>query len=346
MIVRDGFDFLIQWHLTERCNLACSHCYQSGGRSGELDLAEVGEVMDEIVSMFDDWEQAHGVRILPSFNITGGEPLLRSDLFEILEMLAMLRFPCFLLTNGTLVDRGAAQRLADTGLKGAQVSIEGPHDVHDAIRGSSSFVAACDGIRHLVAAGIPVTVNVTVSRLNAPYLAAMVALARDLGAARLGFSRLVPFGRGEEIIGQTLTPGELKELYEGLLFADHPGIEIVTGDPVANQMKRGSVLAGRATPFGGCAAGVSGLTILADGTVTPCRRLEIPLGNIRTDSLREIWATSEVLRHLRNRGSYSGKCASCSRWSECRGCRGIAYALSLAQGAGAYTAEDPQCFLA
>ena len=98
-------------------------------------------------------------------------------------------------------------------------------------------------------------------------------------------------------------------------------------------------------PLGGCAAGVSGMTILPDGTLTPCRRLYIPVGNIRKDSFREVWATSEVLEGIRDRSRYKGKCGSCKRWADCRGCRAIAYAFSRAQGKSDFLAEDPQCFI-
>ncbi len=99
------------------------------------------------------------------------------------------------------------------------------------------------------------------------------------------------------------------------------------------------------SPLGGCAAGVSGLTILPDGTITPCRRLPVPIGNIGKDSLRELWVTSPVLESLRDRSQYQGKCGSCKRWANCRGCRAIAYAYSQLKGEGNLLAEDPQCFL-
>jgi radical SAM protein with 4Fe4S-binding SPASM domain len=98
-------------------------------------------------------------------------------------------------------------------------------------------------------------------------------------------------------------------------------------------------------PAGGCAAGVSGLTILPDGTITPCRRLPIPIGNARTDSLREVWATSSVLNRLRDKSAYKGKCKKCIRWFQCKGCRAIAYAYSQSKGKGDFLAEDPQCFI-
>jgi len=98
-------------------------------------------------------------------------------------------------------------------------------------------------------------------------------------------------------------------------------------------------------PFGGCAAGVSGLTILPDGTLLPCRRLNIPLGNILKDNLRTVWATSPVLSALREKGKYVGKCGECVMWARCRGCRAIAYQYSSAKGNGSYLSEDPQCFI-
>ncbi len=122
-------------------------------------------------------------------------------------------------------------------------------------------------------------------------------------------------------------------------------LEIVTGDPVAAQMDVAEGEDAGIVPTAGCAAGLSGLTILPDGTLVPCRRLFVPLGNVRRDALREVWANSEVLGLLRDRRSYKGKCGVCARWARCRGCRAIAYAYSLTAGKGDLLAEDPQCFL-
>jgi MoaA/NifB/PqqE/SkfB family radical SAM enzyme len=85
MSVREAFDFLIQWHLTERCNLSCSHCYQEGTKTGELTLPDIKETVTEISEMFSAWTERYGVAVSPSFNITGGEPFLRKDLFDILS---------------------------------------------------------------------------------------------------------------------------------------------------------------------------------------------------------------------------------------------------------------------
>jgi radical SAM protein with 4Fe4S-binding SPASM domain len=356
MATHQGFDFLIQWHLTERCNLRCSHCYQTGAAGPELTLPEVRQGLDEIAGMFDAWADAYSLSLLPSFNITGGEPLLRTDILEVLGELRRRGFPAYLLTNGTMVDRQKARLIKDADVKGVQVSIEGCEEVHDSIRGPKSFDRATEGVEHLLDAGLTVTLNVTLSRLNAGTMKKVVLLASHLGVQRVGFSRLVPAGRGTGLLSQMLPPREVQKLYADLFSLDISNLEIVTGDPVASQMrarnsakkngKRAEIETGsEGLPAGGCSAGVAGLTFLADGTIVPCRRMPIPLGNLRTDPLREVWALSPVLEALRDRKRYKGRCGSCERWDTCRGCRAIAYACAKARGEEDFLAEDPQCFL-
>jgi radical SAM protein with 4Fe4S-binding SPASM domain len=351
MALRNGYDFLIQWHLTERCNLRCRHCYQTAHGSFELSLDEIRTSLEEIGEMFDAWSEAYDVRFSPSFNITGGEPLLREDLFEVLSELRRRQYEIFLLTNGTLIDRERARLLSDLGMKGVQVSIEGCEEVHDSMRGEGSFCRAVDGIGHLLDAGVPVTLNVTLSRLNAASMRKVVLFASHLGVRRVGFSRLVPAGRGLGLASEMLQPQDMRQLYETLFSLDSMNLEVVTGDPVASQFRaglrgEGETRARDGAPSGGCSAGVAGITIQADGTLVPCRRLPIPLGNIRTDSLREVWAASPVLDALRDKGRYGGACGTCERWEQCRGCRAIAYAYARSQGRDDFLAGDPQCFLA
>ena len=346
MPITTGHDFFIQWHLTERCNLRCSHCYQTGGRTDELSFAEIKEVADEVSDMLDAWSGIYDIAFSPSFTITGGEPFLRQDLFDVLGYLGGRGFELYLLTNGTLVDREKASQLSAAGVKGVQVSIEGPEEIHDTIRGKGSFLASLKGISFLLEAGLTVTLNATLSEMNAGHFPEMVSLASSLGAQRLGFSRLVPSGRGAGLIEKMMETDRVRSIYEKIFSLKPDDLEIVTGDPVASQMRdddgnedQGSI------PKGGCAAGLSGLTFLPDGTITPCRRLFVPVGNIRRDNLREVWASSDVLNALRDRSRYKGRCGSCRRWAVCRGCRAIAYAWSLSKGSGDFLAEDPQCFI-
>jgi radical SAM protein with 4Fe4S-binding SPASM domain len=250
----------------------------------------------------------------------------------------------YLLTNGTLVNRERAMMLAELGVKGVQVSVEGPEDVHDDIRGAGSFRAAAAGIEHLIDCGIPVTLNVTLSALNVEHVNKVITLGSHMGARRVGFSRLVPDGRARSLVSRMLAPEQVRQVYASLKSYEINGLEIVTGDPLASRTKRILSLDSGNVALSGCAAGVSGLTLYPNGDVLPCRRMPIPVGNVRRDSLREIWATSPVLMALRDRSRYKGKCGRCSQWALCRGCRAIAYAYSRSRGEDDFLADDPQCF--
>jgi AdoMet-dependent heme synthase len=345
MAIRHSHDFLIQWHLTERCNLRCSHCYQTGRKTAELSLSVIEDVTAEIADMFREWSEIYEIEFSPSFNLTGGEPFLRQDIVEILRMIGNRGFEIYLLSNGTLIDMDKAKALSDCGIKGVQVSLEGPENIHDSIRGKGSFSSSLSGITDLLKEEIPVTVNMTLSDLNAGFFTDMIGLASSLGVQRLGFSRLVPSGRGMKLVNSMLDAKRVRKIYEDIYSAAHQGIEIVTGDPVANQMHIPPESSSSDIPSGGCAAGISGLTILSDGTITPCRRMPIPVGNVIKDSIREIWTASPVFARLRDRNSYKGRCGVCRRWSNCRGCRAIAYACSQAYGRKDFLVEDPQCFI-
>lgn len=332
-------DFFLQWHLTQRCNLSCSHCYQEGAPGEELSTGQLVEVMDEAQAMLQAWRQAYGLNFVPSCNLTGGEPLLRSDLYEVIAELTGRSFSVHLLSNGVLIDREAARRLADLGVAGVQVSLEGPSLLHEAIRGEGSFNAARRGVGHLVEAGLAVTLNTTFSRSNLSGFGELVRIARDWRVGRLGFSRLVPVGRGRRLLGQALQPGEVAGLHAQARIWEASGLELVSGDPLFGLARGGEEADQGPLPLGGCAAGLGGLTIMPDGGVMACRRLPLSLGNVLRDSLRQIWAAAPLLEALRDRGRYQGNCGQCPRWAVCRGCRAIA----LAQG-GHPLADDPGCY--
>jgi radical SAM protein with 4Fe4S-binding SPASM domain len=340
MPVTQSHDFFVQWHLTDRCNLKCRHCYHEGASSKEMPFHEVVEVADEVAGMIGEWRELYGIEFSPSVSVTGGEPFLRGDIFRILGALRKRGFDLYVLTNGVLVDRECAGRLAELGVSGVQVSIEGPGEVHENIRGRGSFAPALRGVTNLLGAGLGVTLNGTLSDMNADYFMDVVKLAVALGVRRLGFSRLVPSGRSRAMMDNALPKDRVRELYGEILSVNPRGLDIVTGDPVAAQASAQANGDCGQTALGGCAAGVSGLTLLPDGTVLPCRRLDVPIGNVRADSLREIWAASPVLEALRDRQRYTGRCRGCKRWAVCRGCRAIAYAHS-----GDFLADDPGCYI-
>ncbi len=346
MSINSSFDFFIQWHLTEKCNLHCTHCYQTGTNREEMTLPQIKNTVNEISETLSIWMKTYGISFSPSVNITGGEPFMLNHFFDVLYEFRRREFEIYILTNGTLIDSDRARRLRDFNVQGVQVSIEGPEKIHEAIRGRNSFSASLRGVQNLLNAGMEVTLNVTLSSINAGHFMDMFRLSSALGVQKLGFSRLVPSGRGETLVKEMLKTEEVKHLYEKIFSTDMKGLKLVTGDPVASQSGRrhedtdeGDIA------LGGCAAGISGLTILPDGTLLPCRRLPVPIGNIQKDSLREVWSTSDVLNSLRDRSQYKGRCGSCNKWAQCRGCRAIAYAYSNTRGQGDILSEDPQCFI-
>jgi AdoMet-dependent heme synthase len=142
-------EFFIQLHLTERCNLRCTHCYQTEDRPDELSPPEIQALITEVSEMLQDWSEAYTLSFASSFMVTGGEPFMRHDLFPILEELGKRGLDTYLLSNGTLIDPGRATALAELGVKGVQVSIEGPETVHDALRGRGSLASSLRGVGHL-----------------------------------------------------------------------------------------------------------------------------------------------------------------------------------------------------
>ncbi|MCX5998804.1 MAG: radical SAM protein [Chloroflexi bacterium] len=337
------FDFFVQWHLTERCNLRCRHCYQQGTMV-EMGYREVASAVENVADTIESWATTWELQVSPSFHVTGGEPLLRDDLLAVLDHARGRGFSTALLTNGTLITSDAAQGIADSQVTDVQVSLDGLESVHDSIRGRGSFDRALQGIQNLVSQGVDTSINVTVSRRNAGEVDGLIHLAAHLGISAVCFSRLVPCGSGQAMSEETLTAEELRDLYSRTHQLDgQGGVAVISRDPLASVANIGADVPDVDFPVGGCAAGVSGVTIACDGSVMPCRRMNLSIGNIRTQSFREIWAESPVLWALRERDRYHDGCNSCRYWPVCRGCRAVALAYSRARGGEDYLGPDPQC---
>ncbi len=340
------YNFFVQFHLTERCNLRCRHCYQSV-TVPEMRYEEVCGAIDNIKSAVAGWAIDHEMILEPSLHFTGGEPLLRKDLFEILGYAHEHGFLISLMSNGTLIDGSLARRIRDAYVTDVQISLDGLERTHDSLRGIGSYNRALEGIRNLVAQGIATSVNLTVSRVNMGQTGDLVRLAEELGISAIAFSRLVPTGRGREMGSEALSSEEVAAFYTQLRDYRNSSTVVVTSrDPLATiaDIDVDEEIPQTDMPIGGCAAGVFGVTIAADGTIMPCRRMNLPIGNIKDVSFRELWAESPILWALRTREDYHGGCQSCRYWSICRGCRAIALAFARAGGNEDYLGPDPQCF--
>ena len=337
------YDFFVQWHLTERCNLRCRHCYQSG-TVPEMSYEEICRAIDNIGKAFQSWVTEYEMEMSPSFHFTGGEPLLRKDLFPILDYARQSGFSISLMSNGTLIDSEMARRIREAQVNDVQISLDGLETTHDSLRGKGSFQRTLKGINNLVSQGVEANINLTVSRINMGQTGELVRLAEELGVSAIAFSRLVPTGRGKSLSGEALTRQEVAEFYGELRgYKDKGKVAVTSRDPLAAIADMDVDIPQAEMPIGGCAAGIFGVTITADGTIMPCRRMDLPIGNIKEVSFRELWAGSPVLWSLRRREDYHGGCGSCRYWAVCRGCRAIALAYARAKGQEDYLGPDPQC---
>src|SRR3972149_7394296 len=238
------FNFFIQWHLTERCNLRCRHCYQGGRKVQEMTANQVKREIDGATRMFQAWEEEHGIRVSPSIHFTGGDPFLYRGFFDVLAYSKAKGYGVAMMTNGCLITKERAKKVSHLGISDIQVSLEGPPVLHASIRGRGSFHAAAKGVDHFVAAGSRVSANVTLSRLNFDKIEETVEVAGAMGFNSIGFSRMVPCGRGKALLDQFLTPQELKSAYQKILSLNSPSFEVISGDPLAG------TLSGKKPPLG------------------------------------------------------------------------------------------------
>lgn len=338
-----GEPFFLQWNITDRCNLACTHCYREtpapADATPDLSLPSLLHVLDNFETLLGTLNR-HG-RVM----LSGGEPLLSPHLFDLAEACRARSLPVRVLSNGSLIDLPAATALADAGVRAVQVSIEGPPNIHDRVRGPGSHAAALAGMRALRTAGIEVTLAFTLTSENRTSLPAVARLARR-HADRFHVARHVPIGRGLALDARPLSADELRDVFEWLnrhrqsWRADRPWRHRTLDVPLRDPLWKALL----ATPtgcdrcVGGCSIGYNGICVESDATVYPCRRLPIPLGNALNTPLAEMWQ-HPALGRLRDRDALEGKCGACKlRWT-CGGCRAVAEALG-----GHPLAEDPQCW--
>jgi radical SAM protein with 4Fe4S-binding SPASM domain len=336
--------FFLQWHITPLCNLRCVHCYVRDRNTylqelkNQLEYDDCVKVIEDFAKMINIWKFRGGI------HFTGGEPFLRNDLINLIKYARKKNIEVRILSNGTLVQKELTKELYDLGVRYVQVSIDSStKEIHDKFRGvDGALEMAKNGIRTLKENGCSPTVAVTLSKQNYHQIEEIVDLAYECGADRIGFSRLVPIGAGEQIREDMLNKNELYNAFDRIEKKRKENkIEIVKRDPLwalYHKLKAPAGYVEKGIVLGGCSIGYGGLTILSDGTVYPCRRLPIPIGKVPEDSLRDIWSESKVLWDLRDFRNLE-KCSECEYVPLCRGCRAISYAIYKD-----YLREDPQCW--
>jgi len=277
-------------------------------------------------------------------NFTGGEPILKKE--ELIDLVSYTKekYPEIIvgvLSNGTLIDKKTAIDLKNAGIDDVQVSLDGANEkTHDFIRGEGNFKRALEGIKNVVSVGLLGEIMFTLHKLNVGEVPRIIDLATELGAKRIGIERIVPIGRGsKELPDSVLKPEELREVYlyigkrkkelkDKIIIATIRPLWCLIGKELNSEDFKGS-----------CAAGFSTLTIMPNGDVMPCRRMNITIGSLKNQSLFDIWYSSDLLWKLREREKNVIGCGKCENSDICGGCRAVAYGVT-----GNCLAKDPQCW--
>jgi radical SAM protein with 4Fe4S-binding SPASM domain len=342
-------NFYFQWHITNKCNLRCSHCYQdSYTDESDFSLEDLKKIADKIFFTMAKWNKKGDI------SITGGEPLIKKELFPLLNYLNdsddISRLD--VLCNGILITDKIARDLKNIQkLNNVQVSLDGATpEIHDQIRGKDTFEKALKGIRTLVNHGIDVKVMFTLQQLNKGEIPGLIDLAIREKISGLTIERMVPTGSGRDKKNSMLSPQELKDTFQ--FISDRADLEYRNGHNLRVLKYRPlwiNINPCRANTDSGinpheelgaiCSIGYDGLCIMPDASVLACRRLPITIGNLKSDSIEKIWFQSELLCQIRDKHNLKGKCKNCEYIPRCSGCRSIAYAVT-----GDYLTEDPQCW--
>lgn len=321
---------IIAWEVTAACNLACMYCRASASASpdeAELSTEEAEGFIDQVAPL------------RPMLIFSGGEPLLRPDIFGLADYARSRGIRVSLATNGTLLTPEAVERIKRAGIMRVSISLDGPSpEVHDASRGPGSFDLAAQGIGNL-RGEVDFQINMTITKDNLDEVSATMDLAEEFGAVAFHLFFLVPTGRGRE--EDLVTPEEQDAILRRVAEEGRRRkIEVkVTCAPQYGRVVREVLTEAERKEIVGsaCLAGTAFVFVSRTGDVSPCGYLPIVAGNVREESFPEIWENSPVFLDLRRR-ELLGRCGRCSYRRVCGGCRARAYAAT-----GDYLESDPLC---
>ena len=337
---------LLFWETTAGCNLACIHCRR-------LDVAK--QMMQNDLSLAESLRLVEQVAEVGSciLVLSGGEPLIRSDLFDIAHFAVWKGLTVALATNGTLIDAEMAGRIHRSGIRRVAISIDGADETtHDDFRKQpGSLQAALAGLEHCRSRALSLQINCTVTRQNVHQLDDLYRLAGERGVDALHFFMLVPVGCGMSIADSHMLPAEeyekvLNWIYdrsrEGKMFvkatcAPHY-FRVVNQRAKQDGVRPQSQKSGMHAFTRGCLAGTDICFVSHNGEVFPCGYLPVSAGNVREQSFGEIWENSPLWEGFRNTDLLEGKCGGCEFKNICLGCRARAYYQT-----GNYLAEEPYC---
>ncbi len=321
---------LISWNLTKKCNLRCPHCYMEAGRKAERELTT-----EECLGLLDEM-QTLGTEMLI---LTGGEPLLRKDVFAIAERASSLGIWVVMGTNGVLVTDRVAAKMVECGVKGVGISIDSIDPArHNSFRGGPNAwqysVRALDICRKH---GLEVLVQTTVMEENYDEIPELLAFARQKEAWSFNLYFLVQTGRGKQMTD--LSAGRTEAMLARLVEMQDDYRPMLVRSKCAPQFKQIAYARGLGgMESGGCMAATQYCRITPEGDVTPCPYMTVVAGNVLAQSFSNIWRSAPVFKELRDLRQLKGRCGRCEFSEICGGCRCRAYAAT-----GDYLQEDPAC---
>ncbi|MEW6348728.1 MAG: heme b synthase [Thermodesulfobacteriota bacterium] len=335
---------LVAWEMTRSCNLACVHCRAGACMEPtpeDLSTEEGRALIDGIAEVAK-----------PILIMTGGEPLLRPDLFELAAYARDAGLKPVLATNGTLVTPEIARETAAVGIQRVSVSLDGPTEqAHDTFRNvPGAFQASLKGIATFREAGVGVQINTTLTMDNRHQLAQIMKLAEEIGAVAFHVFLLVPTGRAREMAGQEMGPEEYERtLEEFYRLGRSSRLETkATCAPqyyrILRQQAKAEGLEVTEQTFGlnartrGCLGGLSFVFVSHKGELQPCGYFDVRAGSVRARSFKDLWEDAPLFKDLRDFSRLDGKCGKCNYLRFCGGCRARSYETT-----GDYMSEEPYC---
>jgi heme b synthase len=337
----------IAWEITRRCNLKCVHCRSSSEMEAkghpDFSTEEAFRVIDEISSYAK-----------PVLVLSGGEPLLRKDVFDIAKYGTSKDLRMCIATNGALVTEEICEGMKASGIKMVSLSLDGSTaEVHDNFRNQKgAFAGVVNATELFNKHGIKFLINSSFTKRNQQEIPKVYKLAKKLGATAWYMFMIVPTGRGEDIMSELISKEDYEELLEWHYEMEKNEKDLLVRPTCAphyyrvvlqKQKEEGEKIERRTLKFStggskGCLAGQLICLIDVDGNVLPCSYFPKPAGNIRKQSFKDIWENSELFKDMRNFKAYKGRCGSCEYVNVCGGCRARAYAVT-----GDYMDEEPFC---
>lgn len=327
---------LIAFEVTRRCLYNCRHCRACAGYTGDEKEPNL-RTCKKILSAIAKYKKC--VIIL-----TGGEPMERDDIYELIQYGRGLRLQMVMATCGYLIDEKSIRKLKKAGIRALSFSLDGANaETHDAFRQTEgAFDAVINAARIARETNVRFQINTTISKANLDESVGIAHLAKRLGAYCFNPFILVPTGRGREMVDEIIEPLEYEALLNELLRIKlESDIEIrVTCGPQFARICQQAKAKHLTDEVKGCMGGRGFGFISCTGDVQICGFLDVSAGNLIENNFNfgKIWDRSQLLSEIRNISNYKGSCTTCEYVGVCGGCRARAYAMT-----GDYMAEDPVC---